>query len=139
MKKLILFSAFMLTLFASCSSTGKVTNEPIGKRLKFGNGGGFTGIYTSYELHDDGLLFALKSDNSKQQLKKLRKKQTREIFELAEKLKVSQPGFDHPGNMTSFINYEANGVTTEYKWGETNITVPAGIQDLYTKLNTIVK
>ena len=135
----LLFILFIITLFASCSSSSKVTNESAGQRLVFGNGGGFTGIYTTYELCEDGSLFSLHTDQTKQVVKKLRKKQTREILEPAGKIKTAQPAFDHPGNMTWFIKYQVDGTVTEYKWGDSNSVVPNEIKDFYNQLNSIVK
>jgi hypothetical protein len=135
----ILFSLLIITLFTSCSSSGKVTNEPVGQRLIFGNGGGFTGIYITYELCEDGSLFAINPGETKHLVKKLRKKQTREIFDKAGRIKKSQPTFDHPGNMTWFIKYQAGGTVAEYKWGDSNAFVPSEIKEFYNQLNTIVK
>jgi len=135
----ILLTLFIAALFASCSSSGKVTNDTNSQRLIFGNGGGFTGMYTSYELFEDGRLFSLLADGTQQQLKKIRKNQTRDIFAQANKLKMAQPAFNHPGNMNSFINFRVDGVTTEYKWGDPNVSVPGEIKDLYNHLNEIVK
>jgi hypothetical protein len=139
MKNRILLSLFLIASFASCSSPGKVTRDPNGQRLIFGNGGGFTGIYTNYELYEDGNIFIFRPDSTLQPLKKLRKKQTHDIFMQASKLKISQPEFNHPGNMTWFIKYKVNGVTTEYKWGESNAPAPGEIQDFYNQLNSIIK
>jgi hypothetical protein len=135
----ILFSLFIIALFTSCSSSGKVTGDPNGRRLNFGNGGGFTGIYTSYELYGDGNVFIVLPDSTLKPFKKLKKKIANELFSQADKLKIAQPSFNHPGNMTWFIKYHADGAITEYKWGDTNITVPDKIKDLYNQLNTIVK
>jgi len=135
----VLLFLFITTLFASCSSTGKVTDNPNGKRLVFGTGGGFTGMYSIYELNEDGNLFAILPDSTSKPLKKLKRKQTRNIFAQADKLKLAQPAFNHPGNMTSFIKYVSDSVLTEYKWGDPNVSVPAEIRDLYSQLKSIVK
>lgn len=135
----ILLSLFIISLFASCSSSGKLTSDSNSQRLIFGNGGGFTGIYTTYELFEDGNVFILLPDNTLQPLKKIRKKKARELFSQADKLKIAQPEFNHPGNMTWFITIQANGMITEYKWGDANNSVPNEIEDLYDQLNTIVK
>lgn len=135
--RILLFLIIIVSL-ASCSSSGKVKNDSNGKRLIFGNGGGFTGIYTNYELDENGEVFTLLADSTLMPIKKLRKKQTREIFEQAAKLKITTPEFNHPGNMSSFIKYEAKEALTEYKWGDTNVSVPNEILDLFNKLNTIV-
>jgi len=135
----ILLSLFIAALFASCSSSGKVTTEAKSQRLIFGNGGGFTGIYTSYELHEDGRLFSQLTDSTQTQVNKLRKKQIRDIFEQADRLTMVYPAFNHPGNITWFIKYQSAVGSTEYKWGDTNVSVPGEIKDLYSQLNEIVK
>lgn len=139
MTKQILLLLSIIALFVSCSSSAKVANDPDSRRLVFGNGGGFTGIYTTYELLEDGNVYTLLPDSTLQPVKKLRRKQTREIFAQADKLKMAQPVFNHPGNLTWFIKYHADGAVTEYKWGDANASVPDGIKDLYNQLNTIVK
>jgi len=135
----ILISIFILTLFVSCSTTGKVTNDTVSKHLIFGNGGGFTGIYTSYKIQEDGSVFALLPDSTFKPVKKLKKKEARSLFEQADKIKITQPVFNHPGNMTWFIKYRVNGAETVYIWGDSNVSVPTEIKDLYNKLNTIIK
>jgi amino acid permease len=135
----ILLTLFVAVFFASCSSPGKITNDTDSQRLIFGSGGGFTGMYTSYGLYEDGRLFSLLADSTQKQLKKLRKKQTRDIFALANNLKLAIPAFNHPGNMSSFINFRVYGVSTEYKWGDPNVSVPGEIKDFYSQLNAIVK
>ncbi len=135
----ILLSFFIVTLFTSCSSSGKLANNATSEKLIFGSGGGFTGIYMSFEIYKDGRVFNILPDNSQSKVNKLRKKQTREMFSQAGNLKVNHPAFSHPGNMTYFIKYKFAGDSTEYKWGDSNFSVPNEIKDFYTKLNTIVK
>jgi len=135
----ILLFIFIVTLFASCSSTGKVADSAKREKLIFGSGGGFTGMYVSFEIHQDGRVFNILPDNSQSRVKKLSKKHTREIFKQADKLKLNHPSFNHPGNMTWFIKYNFAGDSTEYKWGESQFSVPNEIKDFYTQLNTIVK
>ena len=96
-------------------------------------------MYSIYELNEDGNLFAILPDSTSKPLKKLKRKQTRNIFAQADKLKLAQPAFNHPGNMTSFIKYVSDSVLTEYKWGDPNVSVPAEIRDLYSQLKSIVK
>lgn len=139
MKNRILISFLFIALFTSCSPSSKVSSESNGRRLIFGSGGGFTGIYTTYELYEDGSVFILLPDNTLQPLNKIRKKKARELFSKADNLKIAQPEFNHPGNMTLFIKYQDNGMLTEYKWGDANNSVPSQIEDLYSQFNTIVK
>lgn len=134
----ILLFLLSITLFGACSSTGKSTADSE-KRLVFGNGGGFTGQYTMHQLNSDGRVFVVLADSSKQLLKKVRKKQSREIFAQADKLQDTQPAFSQPYNMTWFITYFAGNKVTEYKWGAPDMPVDAEIKDFYTQLNAIVK
>lgn len=135
----ILLSFCILALFNSCSSSGKLANDATSEKLVFGSGGGFTGMYVSFEIDKDGRVFNILPDKSLNEVKKLRKRQTREIFAEAGQLKISQPAFNHPGNMTWFIKYSITGDSTEFKWGDANFSVPGEIKDFYTQLNTIVK
>jgi hypothetical protein len=135
----ILLSFFIVALLTSCSSSGKVADDTKSEKLIFGSGGGFTGMYISFEIRKDGHIFNILHDNSKNEVKKLRKKQTREIFTQAGKLRLNQPAFNHPGNMTWFIKYKFAGDSTEFKWGDTNFSAPSEIKDFYTQLNSIVK
>ncbi len=135
----ILLSFFMIALFTSCSSSGKMADDTKSEKLIFGSGGGFTGVYISFEIHKDGHVFKILPDNSQNEVKKLRKKQTREIFTQANKLKLNQPAFNHPGNMTWFIKYKIAGDSSEFKWGDSNFSPPNEIKEFYTQLNTIIK
>lgn len=134
----ILFFFFLVISFGSCSSSGKSTADTE-KRIVFGNGGGFTGAYTSHQLNSDGFVYILLADSSKQQLKKLRKKQTRELFDQADKLRDSQPAIYQPYNMNWFIKYYSDKEVVEYKWGDPNMPATNEIKDLYNQLNAIVK
>lgn len=136
--KIFLFIC-ITALIASCSSTGKLAADSMEKRLVFGNGGGFTGIYTAYELRGDGQVYALLPDNSQRLVKRIKKKQTHAIFIEAEKLRTTQPDFNHPGNLTWFIKLFSGNEQTEFKWGDSNVSVPAEITELYNRLYTIVK
>ena len=138
MIKRILFFLLAATLFGACSSSGKSTADTE-KRVVFGNGGGFTGQYITYQLNSDGRVFTLLADSSKQLLKKLRKKQTREIFTQADKIKKTRPAFSQPYNMTWFIRYYSGNEVAEYKWGDPEMPVADEIRDFYTQLNAIVK
>ncbi len=135
----ILLSVCIIAMFTSCSSSGKVSNDAKSEKLIFGSGGGFTGMYVSFEIYKDGRVFNILPDKSQSKVKKLRKKQTREIFAQADSLNINHPAYNHPGNMTYFIKYKFAGDSTEYKWGDSNFSVPIEIKDFYNQLNAIIK
>jgi hypothetical protein len=126
-------------LFASCSSSGKVSGDSSQPRLVFGNGGGFTGVYTSYQLDDDGRVYSMLPDSSLQKINRIGKKLTRTIFTQADNLKIALPAFNHPGNITWFLKYKTDDKYLEYKWGDSNTPVPAEIKSLYDQLIKTVK
>lgn len=134
----ILFFLLITALFGSCSSSGKVTADT-DKSIVFGNGGGFTGQYTTYKLNTDGRIYLLHADSSQQQIKKLRKKQTSEIFSHADKIRNTLPEFSHPYNLTWFIRYYSEGQSLIYEWGDPAFPVATEIKDLYTQLNSSIK
>lgn len=134
----ILFFLLITALFGSCSSSGKVTADT-DKSIVFGNVGGFSGQYTTYKLNTDGRIYLLHADSSQQQIKKLRKKQTSEIFSHADKIQNTLPEFSHPYNMTWFLTYYNEKEAVEYKWGDPAVPVAAEIKDLYNQLNSIIK
>ena len=126
-------------LFASCSSSGKLQGDASQPRLVFGNGGGFTGVYTIYQLDDDGRVYSMLPDSSRQKINRISKKQTRTLFTQADKLKMAYPAFNHPGNITWYIQYQTDEELLEFKWGDSNVPVPAEIKNLYDQLITTVK
>lgn len=139
MKIKILIFIGIYALFASCASSGKVSDDSTHPRLIFGNGGGFTGNYTSYQLQDDGRVYSMLPDSSRQKINRIGKKQTRSILTQADKLKLAHPAFNHPGNITWFISYQTINEIIEYKWGDINVPVPTEIKDFYNQLITTVK
>lgn len=130
----ILFFICTITLFASCASTNKTTAVSDSPRLIFGNGGGFTGAYTIFELKADRRVFALLPDSAQHQVKRISNNQAKALFAQADKLRASHPSFNYPGNMTWFIQYHVNNEIVEYKWGDTEKLIPSEVKDFYTQL-----
>ena len=122
------------TLFVSCSSSGKVTGNSTRPSLIFGNGGGFTGIYTIYKLNDDGRVYSVLPDSTQQRINHINKKKTRALFSQADQLKMTEPAFNHPGNITWFIRYKKGNELVEFKWGDSKVPVPDEIKNLYNQL-----
>lgn len=131
----ILVLMCIVVLFASCSSSRSVvTAESAQPRLVFGNGGGFTGVYTSYKLENDGRVYSLLPDSSWVKTNRINKKQCRKLFSQAEVLKNTQPATDYPGNITWFVLYNTGNELVEYKWGDFNVAAPEQIINLYNQL-----
>ena len=107
MKKI---SCFILALFL-CSS---LMAKKVPFELKFGNGGGVTGLTTTYTLNSDRTFS--KEDNlthKKEDLAKVKAKDINEINTLLKKVNFSLLNLNKPGNMSSFITLTQGG--KEYK------------------------
>ena len=108
-------------------------------RLLFGQGGGFTGIETTYILLENGQLFKFTSKGQEpEELPAAPRKQGKRLFEAAEKLGLLETDFSYPGNMYSFIEYQDDGQKRRIAWGDLEHPVEQKIKDFYDQLNQLV-
>ena len=124
MKK-ILFLLFIF-LLSACSTCKVAKQSPI-REIQFGNGGGFTGVVTTYCLKADGALY-----KQEQMIKKLTCDSLSSIYELAEQL--PKEDYIHPGNTYSFIKIMSRDSTYYYAWMWENKPHVIFVE-LYTKLS----
>jgi hypothetical protein len=82
--------------------------------LKFGSGGGATGLITTYTLNSDRTLWKEGSlTHTKEDLGKVKAKDINEVRALLKKVNFSLLNIGKAGNMTSFITLNQGG--KEYK------------------------
>ncbi|MEL6986854.1 MAG: hypothetical protein AAGK97_03400 [Bacteroidota bacterium] len=88
------------------------------KQLIFGSGGGFTGGTVETIILDNGQVFRHNSLNEEIiELKKLKKKLTKEIFEKYYSLALNDMELNQPGDLYRYIKLkDENGVHT-LMWG----------------------
>lgn len=82
--------------------------------IYFGNGGGFTGVETTYALLESGDIY--KKNGFQQQfdyISRLKPNETKQIFSNYEFLGLSAIEFNEPGNTYSFIEF--SNPTTKHK------------------------
>ena len=95
---------FILSIIIiSCSSTKSNSTEN-NITIAFGNGGGFAGIETKYELKQDGSIYKIQMrDSSVAIVKKIDAKEVKGIFDAAEALKDYK--YFKPDNIYQFIEF----------------------------------
>ncbi|MFN0013462.1 MAG: hypothetical protein ACKVU2_02845 [Saprospiraceae bacterium] len=128
-------AATILTLFGQCKQPKYAADNLPDEYLRFGNGGGFTGLETTYTLLENGQLF--KSTSSAPQLveqKTCNRKQADRLIESAEDLGLLKLDFTHPGNIYQFVELRDDGQTRRVTWGDPAHPVDEKIRALYEQI-----
>ena len=129
MKALLYISAFIVLNATNCSKTTEF------KDIKFGEGGGFTGAVTEYEIQTNGDVFRNNSLNKEHtKIKTLTKSDIKEIQSGINKISVDAYSFNHPGNIYYFIETDNKKIT----WGDPSFKEPKEVKQLYDQLNKSV-
>ena len=119
----IIFLAFSLS---ACSVCKVARHTPI-QEIQFGQGGGFSGMVSTYKLRVDGTLW-----NQDKKITKLSCDSLDAIIELAEQL--PKQNFVHPGNTYSFVRVLFPNETYYYAWSWGDLP-DKKVTELYLKLN----
>ena len=122
----------------SCKKPFTADNLPI-TRITFGEGGGFTGAVTEYCLLENGQLFSKTHfTNPFSAFKKIKKKRAKALFNDLNNLNIDNLTLSSPGDKYYFIGYETPKGIDKITWGAPDVTVPAGVAELYNGLRNIV-
>ena len=124
---------------ARTSATTRRTAAPItpatyaGRQLMVGNGGGVTGLSTTYYLLDNGQLFGRRSrDTVFTALGRKTVSRTKRTFRMAENdCRILTTQFDNPGNRYKFVGWRKGKRTKKITWGEPGTTPPATYPKFY--------
>lgn len=104
----------------------------------FGNGGGFTGKWTYYYLLENGELYKNNGfEKTYKQLKKIDRKKVKEIFNKITEIDFENIKFNHPSNMTYFIEFKNKDKAHRVSWGNVLNPPPIKIKELEQLLNSI--
>jgi hypothetical protein len=109
-------------------------------KIAFGKGGGFTGRYDEYLLNNKGELY--KKDASTGSfilLKKLSKKETKNIFKEVEANKLFEIKFRHPYNITCYLEIEKDTASNRIVWGDAKNPPPSPVTIMFNKLMDLTK
>ncbi|MCC6727160.1 MAG: hypothetical protein IT258_21835 [Saprospiraceae bacterium] len=140
MKKSLPILAMLAMLFAACKTT-KYTPEkfPI-RQVVFGDGGGFTGIETSYTLLENGQLFKqVGVEGAYMELKAIKAKKAKEMFDKVNALQLFKLDIEKPGNMYYFLRQVTDHLDSRVTWGAGDYMPPQGVVVVYRELKEIAK
>ncbi|MCB0532242.1 MAG: hypothetical protein H6574_20260 [Lewinellaceae bacterium] len=127
------------TVFSQCKTTKYTPDNLPDEYLRFGNGGGFTGIETTYTLLENGQLFKSVSRQSEtQELATCKRKKVKRLFERAETLDLANLKFMYPGNIYQFVEILDDGAMNRIVWGEKDNPVDENIKSLHEELMQLI-
>jgi hypothetical protein len=131
--KLIIIALSLLsiaTLLVFCKHTKYTTNTLPKAQIRYGKGGGFTGMEQRYTLLNNGQLF----EGDKTELDSAKRRIAKACFKTAEKLGLAKLAYTNPGNTYSFIEVPSGDGFNRITWGGQGTAVDAAIIKLHEQL-----
>ncbi|MBK6365112.1 MAG: hypothetical protein IPF52_17185 [Saprospiraceae bacterium] len=111
-----LILVLFLVLLISCKSVPFVPEESKLNYIKFGNGGGFTGMVNTYYLTEKGDLYADGGEGLKKS-GSVKKQIADQMIALPKILNIKENPYNVPGNRYFFIEYKIDGEQQKIQWG----------------------
>lgn len=103
MKNILLFSSVACLFFWSCKPKDYLLDDLPNRQIVFGEGGGFTGKYTTWMLLDSGQIFQKSGVGAKYEpIGKVKYKIAKNLYKKAESIPAETMKESRPGN----YNYE---------------------------------
>jgi hypothetical protein len=136
MPRSFLFIAF-ITLIISCKPIPFIPGDSKLNYIKFGNGGGFTGMVNTYFLTETGDLYA-DGGEGLQKSGTVDKQIANQMLALHKILHVKEKPYDVPGNRYFFIEYKIDGEIQKIQWGGDD-NQPKEYETWYNNLIYLIK
>jgi hypothetical protein len=137
---------FVLLSISAFSQTAKTTStevDSIAAKSKCyfvaGSSGGFSGQVTKYYFLSDGNVYRTESLMKRDSLiRHLTKKEAKTVFKKLKALHLEKIDFNHPGNMTYFIEQTKKGKASMVKWGDNSKETPADVSEFYKYIMDLI-
>ena len=127
-------------LFTACCNHKEVVSMPAADYFLFGSGGGITGKYTEFKLHNDGTIEQKNfATETYEPYAKVDQSEMLPLFGELEKLALQDFQFSHPGNMTQYIEVHDGTSVNRVKWGDRTAPVRTEIEAFFEKANDFVR
>lgn len=127
-------------LFTACKTTKYTPDKLPVRQIVFGDGGGFTGIETSYTLLENGQLFKqVGVEGSMQGLKSIKSKDAKALFDKVNSLQLFKLDIEKPGNMYYFLRQVTDHLDSRVTWGAGDYMPPQGLVTVFKELRAIAK
>ncbi len=117
-------------LLVFCKHTKYTADNLPKEQIRFGKGGGFTGVEESFTLLENGQLF----DGKKVALDSAKRRIAKTCFKAIGRLGLEKLDFKHPGNTYSFIEVPAGDGFNRIAWGAADMPIDSNIAKLHGKL-----
>jgi hypothetical protein len=134
---------FMFMVFFGCKSQTYTLDSLPERKLEFGHSGGFTGMKITYTLLENGQLF-MSTGFQKMELERVKKRDTKEIFEEADEMIKEGISQHEVGNQSDYISFNDGKQLKEWKWpsgpiqlesgGFGRFPIPKELEELYSIL-----
>ena len=135
MKKLLPIIAFSVLLFNQCKVVRHSADKLPTKQIIFGDGGGFSGIETSYTLLENGQLFKqVGTDGPYQELKSIKPKEAKVFFGKVASLQLYKMDIEMPGNLYYFLREVNETIDSRVTWGAGDYLPPRALVSTYKDL-----
>ncbi len=137
MKNALLVSSVACLFFWSCKPKDYVMDNLPNRQITFGEGGGFTGKYTTWMLLDSGQVFQKSGIGAKYaEIGKLKYSQAKKFYKRADAISVDVMKQNKAGNYNYELILQRDSV--DYKAGWANeADIDTSILNLYKELRTI--
>ncbi|RLD21459.1 MAG: hypothetical protein DRI69_03980 [Bacteroidetes bacterium] len=110
-------------------------HEPI---IRFGRGGGISGLKSEHILLHDGRIFRLDPvTDSLSYTGRAANKKTNIAFSDFEHF--SQNPLNSPGELYYYISHESDGNESHLVWGDRNVKIDPAITEYWNRLNSLTK
>ncbi|MGK0365340.1 MAG: hypothetical protein ACI85O_002406 [Saprospiraceae bacterium] len=137
MKNIILLSSVACLFFWSCKPKDYMIDNLPNRQITFGEGGGFTGKYTTWMLLDSGQIFQKSGIGAEfSEIGKLKYSQAKKFYKRADAIAVDKMKENRAGNYNYELILQRDSV--DYKAGWANeADVDSSILNLYKVLRGV--
>jgi hypothetical protein len=133
----LLTLAAVAFLWLACRNTKYTLGNLPGFQLRWGNGGGFAGIETTFILLDNGQVFKQTGKDAPSEIKNAGAKKAKSLYKMIETLGLEKIDFLHPGNTYDFVEVFRDDRAKRIAWGAKDYPVDTKILDFYRQLDEI--
>ncbi len=138
--KLFLFLLLATSLPMMACKTPGYTAETIEKsHIRFGAGGGFTGLIDTYYLMENGDLYhGTSRDTALTRINRAESAQVETIFNFVETIGAENFAFSQPANYYQFVELHLGKAPIVCVFNRQNPSSPTSLVQLYDRLNQLI-
>jgi hypothetical protein len=125
----------MAPLAGACSSNARIQSGApnINGAIRIGSGGGFSGIFSGYLFNGNGNVYRWKvgpGEFEDTELLFTEQDSVQQFFTILDDAGFATCAFDHPGNMTEFVELRRNDSIHTVCWGKPGLAPPQRIAEV---------